>query len=558
MGKLFRTVQRKILGVIVILVVGLGAVAWFSGLTNYGLATQALSLKNVSLAGIGAIYELREQFATLDALVNRVASQLDTEKMKTDLETFKATADALEGKLNDFAAKNTDAEIGAALKAIGETLPVYRTSGEKVFKNASLFMQQEAATALQSEVFPAQDKISASLKQVMQRALAQTAQEPDRLAQQAQAGAKMVTSVAAVFIVVGVLLCLLIVQRYVSRPLRRTTDMVRDIAEGDGDLTKRLQVVSSDEIGEMAGCFNTFVEKIQGIVADITANMETLAASSTELSTVSAEMLSSTKSSSEKTGLVVAAAGEMSAHATSMAMNMESSASNLTMVATATEEMTATIGEIANNSEKARAVTGDAARRAEQVQALMDELGTAAQEIGKVTEAITSVASQTNLLALNATIEAARAGAAGKGFAVVAGEIKELAQQVASATEDIRKRISGIQRTTRNAIADVGDITNVIREVNEVVTTIATAIEEQSVVTRDIAANIAQASSGVNNANELVGQASSVARMMVTEADETNALVNTMSNGSEQVSSSALDLSRLAEQLNSIVRRFKI
>jgi len=188
----------------------------------------------------------------------------------------------------------------------------------------------------------------------------------------------------------------------------------------------------------------------------------------------------------------------------------------------------------------------------------MKQLGTAAQEIGKVTETITSISSQTNLLALNATIEAARAGAAGKGFAVVANEIKELAQQTASATEEIKGRISGIQSSTGAAIADVDKIAGVIREVGEIVATIATAIEEQAAVTRDMARNIAEASSGVKDANERVAQTATVSQEIARDIAAVNTASGEMTSASQQVQASSMDLSQLAEQLKAMVGRFKL
>src|ERR1035438_8996897 len=170
--------------------------------------------------------------------------------------------------------------------------------------------------------------------------------------------------------------------------------------------------------------------------------------------------------------------------------------------------MTSTISEIAGNSEKARRITGDATQQAARITEQMNLLGQAAREIGKVTETITEISSQTNLLALNATIEAARAGAAGKGFAAVANEIKELAQQTAAATEDIKGRIAGVQSSAAGGISEIEKVSQVIHEVSDIVTSIAAAIEEQSTATKDIARNIAEASAGVQNANKRVSETS--------------------------------------------------
>jgi methyl-accepting chemotaxis protein len=347
-------------------------------------------------------------------------------------------------------------------------------------------------------------------------------------------------------------------QRSISRPLAHFAAMLKDVSEGEGDLTKRLKVDSQDEIGEMAKSFNQFIEKLQGIVASIAGNAETVASSATELSAISAQTANAVKSMSEKTSTVAAAAEEASANTHSVAASMGQAATNLSSVASATEEMSATIGEIASNSEKARAISDHATTQAQAITALMQQLGQAAQEIGKVTETITDISAQTNLLALNATIEAARAGAAGKGFAVVANEIKELARQTATATEDIKSKIAGVQTSAGSAITDIEKIASVIREVGAIVSSIAASIEEQAAVTKDIAGNIAQASAGVKDSNERIAQTATVSKSIARDMTGVNAAVGDIREGGEQVAASTVELSNLAEQLKATAGQFKV
>ena len=344
----------------------------------------------------------------------------------------------------------------------------------------------------------------------------------------------------------------------VARPIRRSAGMFKDLYDGDGDLTKRLAVTSRDEIGEMAEHFNGFAGKVHRVVTDIRANTETLASSSSGLLDVSSRMSSDARNVAEKTTSVVTAVTQMTAHSSSMKAQMEASSASLVMVAAATEEMTATVGEIAANSEKARSVTNEAARQAREAQSMMDELGRAAQEIGKVTEAITSIASQTNLLALNATIESARAGAAGKGFAVVASEIKDLAQQAAHATDDIRQKVSAIQSATAGAVLNIGEIARVIGDVDNIVTMIATAIEEQSAVTKDIASNIAAASSSVRDTTSIAEESARVSDLIGQEIDGVNSSSSGLSDASEHVRDSAAELSTMAGRLQGLVHSFRV
>ncbi len=283
-----------------------------------------------------------------------------------------------------------------------------------------------------------------------------------------------------------------LVHRVVIRPLSKSVDLANSIANNDLSVDD-LTVDSEDEIGKATAALNTMKNSLRHLLGDISGGVQTLAVSATELSAVSKQTASGVADMSERANTVAAAAEQASANTMSVAAGMEQSSVNISSVASATEEMSATVGDIAANTARARVISEQATTQAQTVTAQMQKLGQAAQEIGHVTETITNISAQTNLLALNATIEAARAGSAGKGFAVVANEIKELARQTAEATEDIKLRIAGVQSSSGAAIADIGQITAVIKEVEDIVSGIAAAIEEQATVTKDVAGNIAQA-----------------------------------------------------------------
>ena len=362
----------------------------------------------------------------------------------------------------------------------------------------------------------------------------------------------------AVICILGSLPITLFLASSMTKPILKVVQGLRDVSEGEGDLTSRLEVKTKDEVGELAGCFNTFMAQLQKMMKEVAGNAEKLNRSSSELSDLSGQMSGSTENMSTKTHTVAASAEETSTNMITVAAAMEETSTNVNMVSSAIEEMTATVNEIAQNSEKARHITGEAVTRSGSASGKVDELGKAAQEIGKVTETITEISEQTNLLALNATIEAARAGEAGKGFAVVANEIKELARQTAEATQEIKGRIDGIQTSTAGTVTEIGEISKVINDVNDIVATIATAVEEQSVTTKEIAGNIAHASNGIQEVNENVTQSSSVVNDMAQEIAKVNQSAGEMSNGSSQVNLSADELSRLAEELKGLVGKFKL
>jgi len=344
----------------------------------------------------------------------------------------------------------------------------------------------------------------------------------------------------------------------ITKPLHQVVAGLKDIAEGEGNLTHRLEVKSQDEMGELAKWFNVFIEKIQVVIRDVAQNAGLLQTSSRQLLDIAKQMSSGADQTSGKANTVATAGEEMSANMGAMAAAMGEAASNVTMVAAAVEEMTSTITQIADNAEKASKITSGAVNQTEKASVQISELGESAKDIGKVIETITDISEQVNLLALNATIEAARAGEAGKGFAVVANEIKELARQTATATNEIKQRVEGIQHSTKGTVAEIAAITKVVNEVNEIVGIIAGAVDEQSSATKEIASNISQASVGIGEVNENVSQGSVVSAQIAQEISEVKDAAANMSKNSTEVNQSATALSRLAGELNAMVHRFKV
>ena len=370
-------------------------------------------------------------------------------------------------------------------------------------------------------------------------------------------------NLTTMFIATGVVfggiitLCLIIVFGLVGA-LKLMIDNFRDIAEGEGDLTKRIEIKSKDEIAELAGWFNIFIEKLQKIIVSIAKDTETLGGEAVTLATVANDLSNNSEDTSTRSETVSTAAEEMSSNLNNVAAAMEESATNTNIVASAAEEMMATITEIAENSSEANSISEKAVVQAQATSEQMAKLGSSAHAISKVTETITEISEQTNLLALNATIEAARAGEAGKGFAVVANEIKELAKQTAEATLDIKTKIEDVQVTTDNTVNDIEEITKVINNVSEIVATITTAVGEQSKATEEIAMNINQAADGLGEVNENVSQISIVASTITAEIAMVNNATGEVSKGSSRVETSSTDLEILSRDLKKLVDMFKI
>jgi methyl-accepting chemotaxis protein len=349
----------------------------------------------------------------------------------------------------------------------------------------------------------------------------------------------------------------------VTKPIEKLKQVVGEVAKGDLTATfsgsfSDNSAISNDELGDLMMSFIDMTKNLKDVITSIIKGSTDLTESSSDLLKVSVGLATEASASTAKAGTVAAAAEELNANSASVSEGMHQSSENLNGVASASEEMSATISQIVQNTEKAMSITSDAVKQSKEVSVLMNDLGESANDIGKVTETITSISDQTNLLALNATIEAARAGAAGKGFAVVASEIKDLAKQTAEATEDIRIKIDRIQSSTKNSIADINKITEIVQQVNDYVTTIVAAVEEQAVTTKDITDNIGHASLAVQDATERSGQNSTVSQEIAREISEVSSSASAISDASTQVSTSAEDLSKLSEELTQIVNKFKV
>jgi methyl-accepting chemotaxis protein len=460
------------------------------------------------------------------------------DQVAKEKDALKAAINSWHGKVNssDELRKKAD-EMLASFGKIDEALNQYYQKFEK--QNAD-----------QKRMLIAQEALWENLNAVEEATFAQMT----RIKQ-------LSVSVIIGSIIAAVLLGILsawLCTRAIVRPVKRVAASLKDIAEGEGDLTVRLEVGSKDEVGMLAHWFNQFIENMDGLITQISGNAKKLGVSSGDLTKIAQMMSHGTEQMSQRSNSVAAAAEEMSSNMTSVAAASEQASTNMNTVATAANDMTARIGEIAKNSDKAQSITQQAVASGRKTSEQVNELGRAAADIGKVTEVITEISEQTNLLALNATIEAARAGDAGKGFAVVANEIKELASQTARATADIRGKIEGIQSSTEKTVVEIDAIMKVINDVNAIVNRIAADTVEQSTSTQEIASNVDEASRGIQEVNHNVTQSSLVSTDIAQDITQVSAEATEMADSSANIRQNAEELARMAEQLTHLVGRFKV
>jgi methyl-accepting chemotaxis protein len=364
-------------------------------------------------------------------------------------------------------------------------------------------------------------------------------------------------SVAALACIVLILPLVLFFAASMTKPILKIVSGLEDIAQGEGDLTRKLDIKGKNEIGELAKWFNLFIGKLRAVIADVKESATSLDSSSNGLFLLSNQMSEAADGMTEKFGGVAGETTAMSDNLSTIAATMEETSTNVSFVVSAIEQMKISVEEISVNSNKAREITIDAVEKADRTSEGISDLGKTAKEIGSVIETITDISEQTSLLALNATIEAARAGEAGKGFAVVAAEIKELARQTAEAAFEIKEKITSNQESTHRSVDQVKGITQIVNNINQITSTIAAAVGEQTTTTQKISDNVSQMSQGIQDVNEHVAQSSVSATQISEDINHVNQNAGDLSTTSSNVRNSAEKLSDLSAELQKLVSVFK-
>jgi len=354
-----------------------------------------------------------------------------------------------------------------------------------------------------------------------------------------QTGGLMGAIVAIILAVTYMLL-----RNIVLQPMAKMSEISRDIAKGEGDLTKRVPADGHDEIAQMGQYFNEFIEKLQHMIKKVAHVTDKVASASVELSATAEEISKGTDTLTSRASQTAAAVEEMNATVGQVAQNSGKAASLAQdTVKTAQEGGTVVSSTISGMQQLSEAVSNSAT--------IISDLGKSSDQIGEIVRTIEDIADQTNLLALNAAIEAARAGEQGRGFAVVADEVRKLAERTTKATKEIGDMIRQIQQDTRGAVDSMqqgtqkvtagvdlvnktgealSQIVRMVSESADMIRQIAVASEEQSVATQQIASDI-------ENVAKVTKESSS---------------------GAHESAKASQDLSQLAVELQGIVGGFKL
>ncbi len=335
-------------------------------------------------------------------------------------------------------------------------------------------------------------------------------------------------AIALVSFVLLAVVVVVLVRHVVVIPVNRTIEVVNEVSKGN--LNKRVQVMSHDEIGHLGEGVNNMIQSIRKLVS--------------QMHTQGKELEKAGDALQEISGQAAASATETSAQADEIAAISKANEERISAVATANEEVTATVREVAQSSMLSMNMVTDIGEKIQETSSTINKLHEYFFQIEEVMQFIRGIAEQTNLLALNATIEAARAGEAGKGFAVVASEVKDLARQTGEATDRIVKTIQGLRDIVDASVASVGHVNEMIEPVKVIAQEVSTAMEEN-----------------IESVNQISLKAQEVAASSTNSAiqiEELRNAITIVAQAAEKSAATSGRLNNLAKEMEALIARFQI
>lgn len=477
------------------------------------------------------------------------------------LQTSDSDKVGLYKRLIKTAVDNTKLELkilGDQAEGISETIEKTANLAEKYFtvhdntiaSSAKLNeLQQNVATVLQNQGKAVVETAGATINSSAQKA-EQTANYVE--------GRRFFLLFFCLFVACIVVPTGISVSRSIGKPLRTVINNLKDVAQGEGDLTQRITINDTHELGELAKWFNVFIERIQDLIKQIISSTTVLTNSSTNLSEVSHAMSESTASLDKEAGKAAGEGDNLARNIDAILNNTEEVSSSINDVAAAIEQMSSGLSTTAAESDSGLEIVKRAEKELINTKQCVSRLSEAGNRIGDFIGVIGDIADMTNLLALNATIEAASAGEAGKGFAVVAGEVKSLARQSAEAAEQIAEKVKQIIDTSQKTTASMGTFSEIIQQVNQMSSSIAHSVREQSSTVGEISGNVSQADNSTNSITKEIEQAAQSGKNVSASFRKVSDFAGRSNENAGSVRKSYFELAEASESLKNLVSQFKV
>jgi methyl-accepting chemotaxis protein len=342
----------------------------------------------------------------------------------------------------------------------------------------------------------------------------------------------------------GGTLCAILVTIGTIRRIHVVRDHMRTLADGEGDLTKRLHIIHDDEMGDLGQCLNRFIESLHEIVSEVISDTQGIAAASQQLAANAMQISRAANRQRAETVNIATAMQEMSATVVEVSNNSSRAAENAGQAEAAARKGGDTVR---GTVETIRTIATDTRAAAERIHVL----GTSSHQIGKIIGVIDDIADQTNLLALNAAIEAARAGEQGRGFAVVADEVRKLAERTSSATGEITGMVTNIQEETRKAVDAMNNSSKQVDAGVERAMGAGTALEEIITGASAVQSNIAQIATAAT-------EQASTTDEMAHNMEQISKMVEESATASLEAARAITSLSEQATKLQALTGRFTV
>jgi methyl-accepting chemotaxis protein len=342
----------------------------------------------------------------------------------------------------------------------------------------------------------------------------------------------------------GVGLILYFTTNSIIKVIQTITHRLQDIAQGEGDLTRRIDYNKHDEMGELVKWFNLFVEKIQKLMQTVTSVANQVKVASNEISTASEELASGSEEQQSQLSEIATSIEEMSAMILETSRNTNETQNNAQQADKAALEGSNTVAETISGIDNVVQITQSAVHQ-------IAKLEERSREIGEVIQVIDDIADQTNLLALNANIEAARAGEAGRGFAVVADEVRKLAERTVRATAEIGEKIKQIQTEVTSSVEAMNQVANISGDSQKIAAKARTALDN----IRNLVSNVTQAVTQIATATD---QQSSGAEEISKNIESVSSVAKQAAARAQELASSAEELDHEIKNLKDLIGQFKV